>query len=95
VEYASTQYPYLQGIMGLDPGWGVSSFGIVIVHFVDGLIRVSYVDEHTRSDHSEMLSVVSDLIQLYNVTKVLVDASAPSFIRALKLEGVKGQTMRM
>ena len=33
-----------------------------------------------------MLSVVWDLIQRYNVTKVLVDASAPSFIRALKLQ---------
>jgi hypothetical protein len=33
-----------------------------------------------------MLSVVWDLIQKYNVIKVLVDASAPSFIRALKLE---------
>lgn len=85
VEYGPTQYPYLQGIMGLDPGWGTSSFGIIIVHFVDGL-RVAYVDEHTRSDHSEMLSVVWDLIQRYNVTKVLVDASASSFIRALKLQ---------
>jgi hypothetical protein len=72
--------------MGVDPGWGVSSFGIVITHFVDGLIRVAYVDEHSRSDHSEMVSVVWDLIQRYNVTKVLVDASAPSFIRALKLQ---------
>ena len=72
--------------MGIDPGWGVSSFGIVITHFVDGLIRVAYVDEHSRSDHGEMLSVVWDLIQRYNVTKVLVDASAPSFIRALKLQ---------
>jgi hypothetical protein len=33
-----------------------------------------------------MVSVVWDLIQRFNVTKVLVDASAPSFIRALKLE---------
>jgi hypothetical protein len=76
----------IQGVMGLDPGWGTSSFGIVITHFVDGLIRVAYVGEHSRSDHSEMLSVVWDLISRYNVTKVLVDASAPSFIRALKLE---------
>ena len=30
--------------------------------------------------------VVWDFIQKYNVTKVLVDASAPSFIRALKLQ---------
>src|SRR5512133_1244280 len=78
--------PLIQGVMGLDPGWGVSSFGIVVTHFVDGLIRVAYVDEHSRSDHSEMLSVVWDLIQRFNVTKVLVDASAPSFIRALKLQ---------
>jgi terminase large subunit-like protein len=86
VQYDLTQqYPLLQGVMGLDPGWGVSSFGIVVVHFVDGLIRVAYADEHARSDHYEMLELVWDLIQKYNVTKVLVDASAPSFIRALKL----------
>jgi hypothetical protein len=44
--------------MGLDPGWGTSSFGIVITHFVDGLIRVAYVDEYSRSDHGEMLSAL-------------------------------------
>src|SRR5919199_1799137 len=78
--------PKLQGIMGLDPGWGSSNFGIVIVHFVDGVIRVSYSDQFSRSDHSEMVQAVWDLIQKYNVTKVLVDASAPSFIRALKIQ---------
>jgi hypothetical protein len=66
--------------MGLDPGWGTSSFGIVVVHFVDGIIRVSYVDEYTRFNHDDMLSAIWDLIQKYNVTKVLVDSSAPSFI---------------
>jgi hypothetical protein len=87
VQYDLTNFPpMIQGVMGIDPGWGVSSFGIVVVHFVDGLIRVVYADEHTRADHNEMLSVVWDLIQKYNVSKVLIDASAPSFIRALKLE---------
>ena len=87
VQYDISQYPALiQGVMGLDPGSGVSSFGIVVVRFVDGLIRVAYADEHRRSDHSEMLSVVWDLVERHNVTKVLVDASAPSFIRALKLQ---------
>ena len=33
-----------------------------------------------------MLSVVWELIEGYNVTKVLVDSSAPSIIRALKLQ---------
>jgi hypothetical protein len=86
VQYDLTQqYPSLQGVMGIDPGWGVSSFGMIVVHFVDGLVRVAYADEHARSDHNQMLELVWDLIQKYNVTKVLVDASAPSFIRALKL----------
>ena len=78
--------PLIQSVMGLDPGWGVSSFGIVITQFVDGLIRVVHADEYSRSDHSKMLEMVWELIQKYNVTKVLVDASAPSFIRALKLQ---------
>ena len=86
-EYDIAQYPPLiQGVMGIDPGWGTSNFGIVITYFVDGWIRVAYVDQYSRSDHSEMVAAVWDLIQQYNVTKVLVDASAPSFIRALKLE---------
>jgi hypothetical protein len=33
-----------------------------------------------------MVQAVWDLIQKYNVTKVLVDASTPSFIRALKIQ---------
>lgn len=91
-EYAIIEYtndlanpPRIQGVMGIDPGWGSSNFGIVITHFVDGVIRVAYVNQYTRSDHNEMVQAVWDLIQRYNVTKVLVDASAPSFIRALKL----------
>jgi len=92
-EYEIVQYlndfanpPRLQGVMGLDPGWGVSSFGIVVCHFVDGLVRISHAQQYTRSDHNEMVSVVWDLMQCFNVTKVLCDASAPSFIRALKIQ---------
>jgi hypothetical protein len=82
VEYLDdiTNPPYLQGVMGLDPGC------IVVTHFVDGLVRIVHANQYTRSDHIEMLSVVWDLIQRYNVTKVLVDGSAPSFIRALKMQ---------
>ena len=86
IRYDSWQSPLLRGFMGIDPGWGVSSFGIVIVYFVDGLIRVAFADEYSKADHNEMLSVVWDLIQKYKAIKVLIDASAPSFIRALKLE---------
>jgi hypothetical protein len=85
IRYESWQSPLLQGVMGIDPGWGTCGLGIVIVHFVDGMIRVSYADEYDRSNHEEMLSVVWDLIQKHNITKVLVDSSAPSFIRSLKI----------
>lgn len=82
----TTRVPDQQAVMGCDPGWGSSSFGIVITTFIDGKVRVVYADQLSRQDHSEMVSVVWDLIQRFNVTKVLVDASAPSFIRALKLQ---------
>lgn len=92
-EYSIIEYlddlknpPRVQAVMGLDPGWGSSNFGIVVSHFVDGHIRLVYADQHSRSDHSEMVSLVWDLIQRFNITKVLIDASAPSFIRALKLQ---------
>lgn len=78
--------PMLQAVAGIDPGWGVSAFGIVVTHFIDGKVRVAYADQFVRSGHDEMVQVVWDLIQKYNITKVLVDASAPSFIRALKLQ---------
>lgn len=88
IEYLDdlTNPPRIQAVMGVDPGWGSSNFGIVVTHFVDGLIRIAYADQHSRQDHNEMVSLVWDLIQRFNVTKVLVDASAPSFIRALKLQ---------
>ena len=72
--------------MGLDPGWGSSNFGIVVSHFIDGRIRIAYANQLSREGHNEMVSNIWDLIQRFNVTKVLIDASAPSFIRALKLQ---------
>lgn len=93
IDYPIVQYtddllfpPRLQAVMGCDPGWGSSNFGIVISHFVDGKIRIVHSSQAVRANHDEMVDVVWDLIQRYNVTKVLIDASAPSFIRALKLQ---------
>ena len=78
--------PRIQAVMGLDPGWGSSNFGIVVSHFIDGRIRIAYANQLSREGHNEMVSNIWDLIQRFNVTKVLIDASAPSFIRALKLQ---------
>jgi hypothetical protein len=71
--------------MGLDPGYGSSSFGVVVVYFVDDKIRVVFADEFTKQSHGDMIEVVWSLIQKFNVTKCYVDASAVSFIRDLKI----------
>jgi len=88
IEYLDdvANFPYIQGVMGCDPGWGSSSFGIVVSHYINGVIRIAHASQHRKPNHDEMVSEVWRLIQRYNVTKVLVDASAPSFIRALKLQ---------
>ena len=39
---------YTQKAMGIDPDFGSSPFGIVIVQFSDGVIEVLYSDEFER-----------------------------------------------
>jgi Terminase RNaseH-like domain len=92
-EYAITEYnddlvnfPRIQACMGIDPGFGSSNFAITITNFVDGGIRVLHSEHYSRPNHKAMVDLAFELIQKYNVTKTVIDASAPSFIRALKTE---------
>jgi hypothetical protein len=71
--------------MGIDPGYGSSSFGIVITQLVDAQSQVLYADEYQRPDFNEMLNVTMELVSKYKVQKVYIDAANPSFIRALKM----------
>ena len=50
-------------VMGIDPAWGSSAFGIVITGLVDGIIRVLYAEEYQRPDYNEMLHTVVELDQ--------------------------------
>src|ERR1051326_3524685 len=72
--------------MGIDPGYGSSSFGIVITQLVDSQLQVLYANEFQRPDFSDMLNVTMDLVKKYEVQKIYIDAANPSFIRALKLQ---------
>ncbi len=45
---------YAQKAMGIDPGFGSSPFGIVIVQFSDGVIEVLYADEFERQRYEDM-----------------------------------------
>jgi hypothetical protein len=74
---------YLTATMGIDPGY--TSFAIVIVYFIEGKIRVAFADEFVKQSTGDMVEVVWSLIRRYNVSKAYCDASAPSFIKDLKI----------
>jgi hypothetical protein len=74
---------YLTTTMGIDPGY--YAFAIVVVYFVDNKIQVVFADEFQKQSTGDMVEVVWSLIQKYNVMKAYCDASAPSFIRDLKI----------
>ena len=43
--------------MGIDPAYRSPSFGIVVVHFVDGQLQILHAEEYKRPDFNEMLLV--------------------------------------
>jgi len=43
--------------MGIDPAYRSPSFGIVVVHFVDGQLQILQAEEYKRPDFNEMLGV--------------------------------------
>lgn len=78
---------YTQKTMGIDPDFGSSPFGIVIVQFSDGVIEVLYSDEFERPRYEEMINKVADLYNSFtNIKNICVDASSPELISSLKRE---------
>lgn len=83
-------------IMGIDPGWGSSAFGLVLLQVADGRIEVLYADEFERPRYEDMASKVIDMIHGLNrrnidqeyldSCKIYVDAANPEFITTLKRE---------
>jgi hypothetical protein len=67
---------YAQQSMGIDPGFGSSPFGIVILQFSDGVLQVLYADEFERPRYEEMLHKIADLyLQFTNIKNIFVDAA--------------------
>jgi hypothetical protein len=49
-------------ILGLDPAWGSSAFGLVLLQVSDGMIQVLMADEYERPRCQDMADKVMDLI---------------------------------
>lgn len=82
-----TVNPYAQKSMGIDPGFGSSPFGIVVLQFSDGVLQVLYADEFERPRYEEMLHKIAYLYQEFtNIKNIFVDAANPELISSLKRE---------
>jgi hypothetical protein len=80
---------YIQKSVGLDPGFGSSAFGICITELVDGIVNTLFAEEYPRPDFNFMIDKTVQLLEEYNITfegssRIFVDSSNPSYIRALK-----------
>ena len=68
-------------VIGIDPGYGSSAFGIVVAQWLDDHIQILPVEEYHRLDYNEMLTLAYGLIPRYQVDKVHIDGANPSFIK--------------
>jgi hypothetical protein len=85
---------YSEKVLGLDPGWGSSAFGVCLLQVADGQIQVLLADEFERPRYEDMITKVIDIIRGLNRwkldqeyldrCKVYVDGSNPEFIISLK-----------
>jgi hypothetical protein len=91
-----------QKVLGLDPGWGSSAFGVVLLQVANGRIEVLIADEFERPRYQDMAEKVMDIIRGLNrrkidqeyldSVKIYCDAANPEFITMLK--ELVGETTR-
>ena len=91
-----------QKVLGLDPGWGSSAFGMVLLQVANGRIEVLIAEEYERPRFQDMAEKVMDIIRGLNrrnidqdyldSVKIYVDAANPEFITTLK--ELVGETTR-
>ena len=83
-------------VLGIDPGWGSSAFGLCLLQLANGRIEVLYAEEFERPRFEDMSTKVIDIIKGLNrrnigpdytdLVKIYVDAANPEFITTLKRE---------
>ena len=75
----ATQY-----VMSLDPGWGSSSFAIMISRFVNGKVQILYSNEFPRANFQNIIDEIWRLKNKCNsLQNILLDASATGVYTAL------------
>lgn len=82
-------------VMGIDTGFASSAFGIVLLEFINDTIQVRIAEEYEQVRYEDAISKIKNILVQMNAwslnqealesTKIYVDASAPEFIRSLKV----------
>jgi hypothetical protein len=83
-------------VIGIDSGFGSSAFGIVLLEFINGQIHVKLAEEYEQVRYEDALSCIKGILEDLNQrslhkddyldsVKIYVDASAPEFVRSLKV----------
>ena len=71
-------------VLSLDPGWGSSSFAILISRYVNGKVQIIYAEEKERANFSDIISEIWRLKTKCNsIQNILLDASATEMYTAL------------
>jgi hypothetical protein len=88
VPYNSLQIePNAKKSCGIDPGFGTSSFAIVVTQLVDGKIQVIHAEEYDRPDFSDMINEIWKLKQKCgHITNIYCDSANPVVWQSLKRE---------
>lgn len=93
---------YADKVLGIDPGFGSSGFGIVLLQVADGQIQVLLADQFERPRYEDMINKITDIIEglnrrnidrsMLDSCKIYVDGSSPELVSSLK--ELVGETTR-
>lgn len=72
-------------VMGIDPGFGSSKFGIVVSQLNNGMAEVIYAREFQNSTPSLMIEHAAQLAQRYYVNTIFIDGANAGWVRDLKM----------
>lgn len=74
-------------VMGIDPGFGPSPVGLVVLQLGgDNQIQVIHADDYERLSSGEMINLIWEQIQKYNPNKIIIDGNNPEWVKDLKIQ---------
>ena len=71
-------------VIGLDPGFGSSQFGVCITQKRKGKFSVIFAESYERASYIDMMNKIVELSQRFKTKRIFVDSSWPEGIRDLR-----------